>query len=71
MIFVIFGTGVNCQVNLSSSTSVTSSPRGVRIYYFFYTVEKKLIEVFQDWTSVSLGWAAGLCILSLCIVDFI
>jgi aquaglyceroporin related protein len=29
MILIIFGNGVNCQVVLSTNTSVTSSPKGV------------------------------------------
>jgi len=33
-IFIIFGTGVNCQVALSSSKDVASSPKGVSSLFF-------------------------------------
>lgn len=32
-ILVIFGTGVNCQVTLSTNAGVASSPKGVSIVY--------------------------------------
>ena len=34
MLFIIFGTGVNCQVSLGGNTLVASSPHGVSISYF-------------------------------------
>lgn len=38
MILVLFGTGANCQVNLSANTNVSATPAGVNIILIFTTV---------------------------------
>jgi len=43
MVLCLIGTASNCQVVLSSKTSVSATPAG-------------------DWTSLSLGWAAGIAL---------
>ncbi|KAG5337030.1 hypothetical protein C0989_011118 [Termitomyces sp. Mn162] len=44
MVLIIFGNGVNCQVVLSSNSSVAASPKGGSV---------------QDYLSISFGWAVG------------
>lgn len=53
MLLVIFGTGVDCQVVLSSSTAVAPSPKGVRIYMLLpphiVTMTTSGLPVYQFW----------------------
>jgi aquaglyceroporin related protein, other eukaryote len=58
MILIIFGTGVDCQVTLSSSTAVASSQKGVSDCYLYALSFRWLIFV-QSYLSISFGWAIG------------
>ncbi|KAJ7767505.1 aquaporin [Mycena maculata] len=55
-ILIIFGAGVDCQVVLSSVTSVASSQKGVRTLSRSYRITEVAV---QSYLSISLGWGIG------------
>jgi aquaglyceroporin related protein len=60
MILVIFGTGVDCQVVLSTNTGVASSPKGVRTFLSAARTASVAYALrHQDYLSISFGWAVG------------
>jgi hypothetical protein len=61
MILIIFGTGVDCQVVLSTNPGVAASPKGVSHFLRSGRIGDRFHVAFlcQDYLSISFGWAIG------------
>ena len=60
-VLIIFGTGVDCQVVLSTDPNVAPSQRGVRIIFTLYNWWRA-DPSSQGYISINFGWAIGTAI---------
>ena len=63
-VFLVIGTGADCQVVLSTDPAIASSPKGVsRVSReMCYVLSLNLIFFFKDFLSINFGWALGLAL---------